>query len=64
MHQTFDDYNETCAMIDGSQTIDMYHLGLLVMRGISCDGPLGKAKQCVINAFQKQMQCMRASAVP
>jgi hypothetical protein len=51
MRQTFDDYNEVYEMIDGSATIHPHHLGLLKLRGISNNGPFGKAKQCVINAF-------------
>jgi hypothetical protein len=51
MRQTFDDYNETCQMVDGSATIQPHNLGLLIMRGISSNGPHGHAKQCVINAF-------------
>jgi hypothetical protein len=35
MRQTFDDYNETYEMIDGSAAIQPHHLGLLMMRGIS-----------------------------
>jgi hypothetical protein len=33
--QTFDDYNETCHMIDGSAAIQPHNLGLLMLRGIS-----------------------------
>jgi hypothetical protein len=51
MRQTFDDYNETCLLIDGSAAIHPYNLGLLILRGISSTGPFGHAKQCAINAF-------------
>jgi hypothetical protein len=51
MRQTFDDYNETCQLIDGSAPIHPHNLGLLMLRGISSTGPFGEAKQCVINAF-------------
>jgi hypothetical protein len=51
MRQTFDDYNETCQMIDGSAAIHPHNIGLLKLRGISSTGPLGQAKQYVINAF-------------
>jgi hypothetical protein len=51
MRQTFDDYNETCLMVDGSAVIHPHNLGLLMLRGISINGPHGQAKQCVINAF-------------
>jgi hypothetical protein len=51
MRQTSDDYNETCELIDGAAAIHPHNLGLLMLRGISCTGPFGHAKQCVINAF-------------
>jgi hypothetical protein len=51
MRQTFDDYTETCQMVDGSAAINPHNLGLLMLRGISNNGPHGQAKQCVINAF-------------
>jgi hypothetical protein len=51
MRQSFDDYNETCHMIDGSAAIHPHNLGLLMLRGISITGPCGQAKQCVNNAF-------------
>jgi hypothetical protein len=51
MRQTFDDYNETNQMVDGSAAIHPHNLGLLMLRGISSNGPHGQAKQCVINAF-------------
>jgi hypothetical protein len=51
MRQNFDDYNETCEMIDGSAPIHSHNLGLLMLRGISCTYHFGQAKQCVINAF-------------
>jgi hypothetical protein len=51
MRQTFDDYNETCEMINGSTTIHPHHLGLLMLRGISSNAPFGQTKQCIINAF-------------
>jgi hypothetical protein len=51
LRQTFDKYNETCQLIDGSVAIHPDNLGLLMMRGISSSGPFGQAKQCVINAF-------------
>jgi hypothetical protein len=51
MRQAFDDYNETCQMIDGSAAIHSHNLGLLMLRGISSTGPFGQAKQCIINAF-------------
>jgi hypothetical protein len=51
MRQTFDDYNDTCQMVDGSAAIHPHNLGLLMLRGISSNGPHGHAKKCVINAF-------------
>jgi hypothetical protein len=51
MRQTFNDYNETCEMIDGSATTHPHHMGLLMLRGISTNGPFVHAKKCVINAF-------------
>jgi hypothetical protein len=51
MRQTFDDYNKTCELIDGSAAIHPHNLGLLMLRGTSNTGPFGQAKQCVINAF-------------
>jgi hypothetical protein len=51
MTQTFDDYNETCQLIDGCAAIHPHKLGLLMLRGISNTGPFGQAKQCDINAF-------------
>jgi hypothetical protein len=51
MRQTFDDYNETCEMIDGSATIHPHNMGLLMLRGISSTGHFGQAKHCVINAL-------------
>jgi hypothetical protein len=38
-------------MFDGSDAIHPHNLGLLMLRGISSNGPHGKAKQYVINAF-------------
>jgi hypothetical protein len=51
MRQTFDDYNETCQLIDSSAAIHPHNIGLLMLRVISSTGPFGQAKQCVINAF-------------
>jgi hypothetical protein len=51
IRQTFDDYNETCQMVDGSAAIHPHNLGLLMLRGISSTGPFGQAEQCIINAF-------------
>jgi hypothetical protein len=34
MRQAFDDYNETCQMVDGSAAIHLHNLGLLMLRGI------------------------------
>jgi hypothetical protein len=51
MRHTFDDYNETCHLIDGSAAIHSHNLGLLMLRGKSSTGPFGQAKQFVINAF-------------
>jgi hypothetical protein len=53
MRQTFDDYNETCQMVDGSAAIHPHNLGLLMLRGISNTSPFGHANQCVINALDK-----------
>jgi hypothetical protein len=50
MRQTFDDYNESCLMVDGSAAIHPHNLGLLMLRRTSSTGPFGQAKQCVINA--------------
>jgi hypothetical protein len=51
MRQTFDDYTETCQMVDGSAAIHLHNLGLLMLCGISSSGHFGQAKQCVVNAF-------------
>jgi hypothetical protein len=50
MRQSFDEYNETCQMIDGSSAIHPHNLGLLMLRGISSSSQYGQAKQCAINA--------------
>jgi hypothetical protein len=41
MRQTFDDYNETCQLIDGSADIHLHNLIFLMMRGIYSNGPFG-----------------------
>jgi hypothetical protein len=41
MRQTFDGYNETCHMVDGSAAIHPHNLGLLMLRGFSNTGPHG-----------------------
>jgi hypothetical protein len=51
MRHTFDDYNEICELIDGYATIHPHNLGMLMLRGVSNNGPFGQAKQSVINAF-------------
>jgi hypothetical protein len=51
MRQTFDDYNETCHMVDCSAAIHPHNLGFLILRGIPNTDPNGQAIQCVINAF-------------
>jgi hypothetical protein len=51
MRQSFDDYNETCKMIDVLAAIHLNHLGLLMPRGISSTGHFRQAKKSVINAF-------------
>jgi hypothetical protein len=51
MRQTFDDYNETCEMIDGCAAIYPRNMGLLMFSNTSSTGHLGQATQCVINAF-------------
>jgi hypothetical protein len=51
MMQTLDDYNEACELIDGSAAIHPHNMGMLMLRGMSNNGPFGQAKQCVINAF-------------
>jgi hypothetical protein len=51
MRQTYDDYNETCEMIDGFAAIHPHSMGLLMLRGISKTGHFGQAKHYVINAF-------------
>jgi hypothetical protein len=51
LRQTFDDYNETRELIDGSAAIHPHNPGLLILRSISSNGPSGQAKHCVINAF-------------
>jgi hypothetical protein len=44
MRQTFNDYNETCEMINDSTTIHPHHLRRLMLRGISCTCQFGQAK--------------------
>jgi hypothetical protein len=51
MGQTFDDYNETCEMVDAYVGIHPHSMGLPMLRGISSTGHFGQAKACVINAF-------------
>jgi hypothetical protein len=51
MRQSFDDYYETCQMIDGSTVIHPHNVGLLMLRDISTSCYYGHAKQCAINAF-------------
>jgi hypothetical protein len=51
MRQTFDDYNETCEMIDGFAAIHPHNMGLLMLRGISNTDQFGQAKHCVSNGF-------------
>jgi hypothetical protein len=51
MRQSFDDYNETCQMIDRYVAIHPLNLGLLMLRGISNSCLYGKANQCAIHAF-------------
>jgi hypothetical protein len=51
MRQTFDDYNEACELIDSSAAIHPHNLGMLMLRGISSNGPFSQAKKCVMNAF-------------
>jgi hypothetical protein len=51
MRRTFDDYNETFEMINGSSPVHPYIFGLLVLRGISNTGHFAHAKQCVVDAF-------------
>jgi hypothetical protein len=46
MRQSFDDYNESCDMIDGSTAIHLHHLSILMLHGISCNRQFGQAKQC------------------
>jgi hypothetical protein len=41
MHQPFDDYNETCEMIDGSHVIHPHNLQLVVVRVICSTGHFG-----------------------
>jgi hypothetical protein len=38
-------------MVDGSAAIHPQNLGLLMLRGISSNGPHGHATHCIINAF-------------
>jgi hypothetical protein len=51
MRRTFDDYNETFQVVDGSAAIHPHNLGLLMLRGFSSTGPFDQDKQRVINAF-------------
>jgi hypothetical protein len=51
VRQSFDDYNESCQMMDGHAAIHPHNLGFLMLRGISSLGPYAQAKQCAINAF-------------
>jgi hypothetical protein len=48
MRQSFDNYNETYEMIDGSATIHPHNLGLLTLPSTSSSGHY---EQCAINAF-------------
>jgi hypothetical protein len=51
MRHSFDDYNETCELIDWYAPIHRHNLCMLMVRGISSSGPFGHAKRCVVNAF-------------
>jgi hypothetical protein len=51
MRQSFDDYKETCMVIDSSAAIHPHNLGLLMLRGISSSSQYGHAKPCDINTF-------------
>jgi hypothetical protein len=42
MRQTFDDYNETCEMVNGSAAIKPHNLGLFMLRSIPNTGPFGQ----------------------
>jgi hypothetical protein len=52
MRQTFDDYNETCQMVDGSAAIHPHNMGLFMLRGISITGPFDHAKQSLTPSTQ------------
>jgi hypothetical protein len=41
MREAFDNYNETCEIIDGSAAIHPHNMGLLMLRGISSTGHFG-----------------------
>jgi hypothetical protein len=61
MRHAFDDYNETCEMIDGSITFHPHHLGLLMLRGISNNGPFGKANSTSLTPSTQTTSCMRTT---
>jgi hypothetical protein len=51
MRPTFEDYNETCEMIDCSAAIHPHNMALLMLRAIFNTGNFGHAKPCAISAF-------------
>jgi hypothetical protein len=57
MRHAFDDYNETCELIDGFAAIHSHNLGMRMLCGICSNGPFGQSKQCVISAFDKTTFC-------
>jgi hypothetical protein len=62
MQQTFDDYNEKCEMIHGSATIHTHHLGLLMLRGISSNGPFGQANGASSTPSTHTTSCLRTKS--
>jgi hypothetical protein len=46
MRQTFDDYNDTGELVDGSAAIHPRYLGMLMLRRISSNGPFAVMPSC------------------
>jgi hypothetical protein len=51
MRQAFDDYNETCEIIDSSAAIHPYHMGRLMLSSTTSTCQFSQGKYCVIDAF-------------
>jgi hypothetical protein len=55
MRQTYDDLNESCRLADGPVVLHEHLFSIFMLAGMSQDGNLGQAKQCIINAFDPNL---------